>query len=818
MKKIKFNFGKLVLIFTAFFLFFIVANTNFAQDIRWLHVTDLQSPINEIGAEFEGEFPSSLLQNTNFFSWPAQYGLEQNQMRMVGLWIGCKNFNDPVELKLKSVKVIGSGPRDAPTERPNQIFEKEIKLVGKFNHPLVFVDDQPATLNATYDNVDEIDESMDADRTVVVEFNTSIGISVTKKVMVFTSPNHGNYYIHDYVFKNTGIYNRAGDVKQQTLQDVYFYWIYRHAIGGEAISGFGSTWGAFESAWGENNVNHAFGNDPNSADFTNPNSPIYNMRGYYSWYAPSHRRTLSYAEDWGCPNEAEDGRLGAVQFVGNVTLHADKSADDNSDDPFQPKTTWFIGSDITAMSGNVSQYNEIFMDDRYQIMSEGHPDKPHDTYVGDDYAMNYADPRRQSGGGTSQGQGYGPYTLEFGDSVRIVFASGVSGISREKNREVGKNWLQWYKQTAQPALVLPDGSITTDHNLYKRRWVETGKDSILKIFQNALNNYQSGYKLPQPPPPPEQFNVNSGGDRIRLSWSDNAVSSPHFDGYVIYRSVGNVLDPHSKYEKIFECSRSNVVHTYDDLTPVRGFDYYYYIQSKDDGTQNEVEPGKPLYSSLHWTITSLPATLQREAIPSTPLPFGFTTTKWVLMVDRGDWNSNTRYFSSDSTSDVVSYNGSIYACIYDSSFGTTTPDVNSTEWKPITTKGAWASGAKYNAYDAVTVGGTNYYTPFSISGGQGLELVRVVPNPYDLRSRIFQFGDKSQYDRIAFYGLPAVCKLKVFTERGDLIWEMDHTRGTGDELWDSKTSSGQIVSSGIYILYVETPDGQKVIRKFVIIR
>ena len=71
----------------------------------------------------------------------------------------------------------------------------------------------------------------------------------------------------------------------------------------------------------------------------------------------------------------------------------------------------------------------------------------------------------------------------------------------------------------------------------------------------------------------------------------------------------------------------------------------------------------------------------------------------------------------------------------------------------------------------------------AISGGQGLELVRVVPNPYDKRSRLFQFGEDSQYDRITFYGLPAECRLMIFTERGDLIWDKTHTSGTGDELW-----------------------------------
>jgi len=107
-----------------------------------------------------------------------------------------------------------------------------------------------------------------------------------------------------------------------------------------------------------------------------------------------------------------------------------------------------------------------------------------------------------------------------------------------------------------------------------------------------------------------------------------------------------------------------------------------------------------------------------------------------------------------------------------------------------------------------------------------------VPNPYDIRARIWQFGDQSQYDRIAFYGLPPVCKVKVFTERGDLIMERDHTDGSGDELWSSLTSSGQIIVSGIYILYVEVTEdfydpetnelqfskGESVYRKFVVIR
>jgi hypothetical protein len=277
---------------------------------------------------------------------------------------------------------------------------------------------------------------------------------------------------------------------------------------------------------------------------------------------------------------------------------------------------------------------------------------------------------------------------------------------------------------------------------------------------------------------------------------------------------------------------------------------------------------------MFWTVTSVPATLQRPAEPVTPYPPDVDTTFWKLIVSyKGTWLSNSNY--SNSTHDVVTYKSLNYICklavtdtttpaadtihwqlltskgdsvafdkgawIFDSSYANTThdivtyngssyickdiiphdstsPDLDNRHWRKLTSRGDWISGTGYSAYDIVSYSGSSFVTLYAISKGKGLDLVRVVPNPYDIRGRFFQFGDKSQYDRIAFYGLPPVCKLKIFTERGDLIWEKDHTRGTGDELWDSMTSSGQIIASGIYILYVEAPGRGSVFRKFVVIR
>ena len=100
-----------------------------------------------------------------------------------------------------------------------------------------------------------------------------------------------------------------------------------------------------------------------------------------------------------------------------------------------------------------------------------------------------------------------------------------------------------------------------------------------------------------------------------------------------------------------------------------------------------------------------------------------------------------------------------------------------------------------------------------------LDSVRVVPNPWDIRSRELQFGKGSGLeDRIAFFGLPEVCTIKIFTERGDLVNIIEHTDGSADDYWHQETESRQIVVSGLYIAYFETPEGESTFRKFIIIR
>jgi hypothetical protein len=247
---------------------------------------------------------------------------------------------------------------------------------------------------------------------------------------------------------------------------------------------------------------------------------------------------------------------------------------------------------------------------------------------------------------------------------------------------------------------------------------------MMQIYDRATTNYQSGFDIPDPPPPPDLFDVRSGGDKITLTWSDNATAHDYFNGYRLYRAINR---PDTLYDLIFECDANNAVHEFEDRTARRGFDYYYYVVTKDDGSQNEIVPGVALVSSKFWTITNTPAYLRRPA---------------------------------------------------------------------------------------ETI----------------LDSIIVVPNPFHIQSRSLQFGNDAP-DRIAFFGLPKMCKIKIYTERGDLVDVIDHVDGSGDELWDSVTSSLQVVVSGVYIAYFEVTEdiyddngtlllnkGKSTYRKFVIIR
>jgi hypothetical protein len=665
-----------------------------APDTRWLVVSSLQSWFTSVGSEVEyGRRGRACCQNTDQndgLRWQADFQY-QDHVASKAVWIGTTDFDDPVNGRRYAHKVVAAGPRFAALR--TEFMPVEFKVIGRSEAPIVVVDGATASNTAALDVLDEADATLRQDRLIINRVNTSIGVTMTRTIMAFSQQYHDNYYIYDYVFKNTGIIDASGRKVEKTLNGVVFYFQYRYAFANETYRNGWS--GGTGISYGRNTVNHVVGRDPQALGFE--------FRAIYAWYGP-YSQGDGYEADWGAPN-FNNGRhiMTAASYVGVVTLHADRSPQDPTDDRSQPFSTRFMGSDADAQQANAAtQYDAALMSRRYGFMTVGHQAKTHAEEVGNTPAPWGSDP-----GGYSQSIAYGPYTLAPGDSIHIVLAEAVAGISRSKNLEVMREW----RDPAKTSFIMADGATTTDRHLYKRSWAQSGIDSLFQTFRRAISNYSSGYNIPQPPPPPKQFTVQSGGDRIILSWSNEAESYPNFDGYRIFRAIDR---PDTLYEEIFSSNRSNVVNSFSDTSPLRGRNYYYYIVSKDDGSTNNISPGVPLVSNKFYTMTSEPAFLRRPAAKS-------------------------------------------------------------------------------------------------------LSEIRVVPNPFHIRARDRQFGTDAP-DRIAFFGLPPECTIKIYTERGDLIDTIYHNDGSGDELWDSLSSSRQVVVSGLYIALFETPSGESISRKFIIVR
>jgi len=585
------------------------------QEIKWMRVNALHHWFSSGGAEIEyGRRSRTFLATDQLdgLRWPGEYVNNKGVNAGKSLWIGTTNFEDPVNGITYPYKVICAGR--ANMNLNSEIYPEDISLLAKFERPNILVNDLPASDIEFDDEVDNIDNTIPSDRMVVNTFHTPVGISVTRKILAFTQQYHDNYFIYEYVFKNTGLIDNQGTtMTPRTLTGVVFQFQYRYGFAGESYL---NAWPPpVGSPWGRNTINDVCGQDANHMGI-----PPNDFRAVWAYYGP-YSTAPSLQDDIGLPRYADGSVLAGTDFAGVVVLYADRSPQDHTNDPTQPTTTQFIGSDSDDQG--LGPYDAGLMSRKYARMTAGHPTETQAEQIGKDDkgwpTVASANDWNTDTGGYSSVQGFGPYTLAPGDSIRIVVAEGVAGIM--KNRDLVKEIAnKWFTNTGP--FILPDGSTTTDRNVYKNTWVFTGKDSLFQTFRRAIQNFQSGYDIVQPPPPPDKFEVKSGGNRILLTWSNSAESHANFNGYLLYRAEGRT---DSNYTLIFSCDKNTVANSYEDKTARRGFNYYYYIQTKDDGSTNLGDPtlnipaGAPLLSSKYYTKTSVssPAFLTRP--PGTSL-------------------------------------------------------------------------------------------------------------------------------------------------------------------------------------------------------
>ncbi len=368
--------------------------------------------------------------------------------------------------------------------------------------------------------------------------------------------------------------------------------------------------------------------------------------------------------------------------------------------------------------------------------------------------------------------GYGPFNLEYGDSIRIVWAQCGGRLDARSSWELGQAWkdstITFVTQSGD-TLDINDISMTAPHlpneadtihippvyrnnpwrwqddgyandaaNLIKDMWVHSTVDSVIRHSINAQWNFDHNYKIPVPPPPPS-IEITPGADQIVIEWwyEDEADRPSDLAGFKLYRSVGSAgLGPLvenegvlGEWEVIYEAGTNEG--TFSDTTALRGEDYYYYVAAFDDGTHPEAEDPND--------VTGVAESLE---------------------------------------------------------------------------------SGRFQNYTFGVMGAASLKRPT----GNSLSQIRVVPNPFNSASKNMQYGGGS--DKINFFDLPGNCTIKIYNFSGDLIKTIEHTDGSGDEAWENPTGeqyqvtgAGQHIVSGLYIAnIVDNETNESINVKFVIIR
>lgn len=299
--------------------------------------------------------------------------------------------------------------------------------------------------------------------------------------------------------------------------------------------------------------------------------------------ATRNKLVLSYSYDSDSPyigiddtgDPFDDGGkydLNSPQYTGFAILHADKSADDDTDDPSQP------------FSVGVDWMDNLWYDNQ---------DLALETFVTGEFTPNDEIKTTMS----TNWQATKKYHFEKDDDVHIIYAMGAaSALDPEEAKVVGEQFLT--------------GQITADE---KNALLAGGLDELIKVIDNAAFNFSQDYLVPAAPASPSLI-VTSGPNEVKIEWEDvSSIIDPisgnaDVVGYRVYRSIG-FRD--TTYTQVYEGTE---LEYYVDTDVTRGLSYYYYVTAYDsDG----------LESSRH---------LNRTANPAVPFKPGTESAQDVLVV------------------------------------------------------------------------------------------------------------------------------------------------------------------------------------------
>lgn len=571
---------------------------------KWLNVGDFQSQYHSGGFSNEG---------VNVWWYPAiRPGVLYSRWK--AYWVSARNVTDETG-RHWPIRTSYGGPRVVSV---GQVFDISHVLSSRHEQPVVQVDGADTFLEPVV--VDVVDPTQAADRVITSVVNSSIGITMERKAMQWSHPDHEGYHLIEYTFTNTG--NVDGDdeieIENNTLEDVYFTFLDRPTGAATPSGSWDNSAGGV--TWGQYTMNDAVGDGVSDygVDFRAQFAWMGNIKETNGLEWNTLGNPMWRNHQWNAIADDTLGRLGSANFSGVVTIHADGQAHEPGvslpDDPAQPHTMTYLNSDYGEMTSTTDHNNEANMLLGRAWIECGSTALPNGgiatIHGGDcstprtwptharlvqpdaDFANQTADPSRGGGaGGWGFMASYGPYDLQPGLEVKIVIAEGVAGLNEDAQWRLGRAYKLsgWDDDLVLEYDANGNGIIDDDEAMTKNEWFMTSRDSLFQDFQRAIDNYNGGLNAPHPPPPPTSFIVTSGTDKIDITWSGSAPSGgwelwraqKHYAGIRTVLQVGGdglgIPDESRLYARVAQLPGSAT--SYEDTDVVRGGSYFYYLQA-----------------------------------------------------------------------------------------------------------------------------------------------------------------------------------------------------------------------------------------------
>ncbi len=723
--------------------------------------------------------------------------------RCGGSRFGCKNWYDPEGDSIVPIKLSGNpyggsqpgGERDRAFVVP-YADGTYIRKYYRYQPPRTVLDGLslrvPVEREGDYFSSDQVWGT--ADVMVESHFRMWMGLDVYQRVLVWTQKNHDDYVIYDWTIVNSGNIDLDSVIEREGMSIDSLYFMRQLEIQ------------PLNEAQEKAEWYHWTGVYPTWE------RPEDSVRLIYSYGALDYRY-ITYTRDGFGVWDFNHDYLDDVCSAGEVTLYVpqvdanlvplDPQFPNNptNNDPVQPKTHGIHGPDDLQYKEHPSTRPISDWQDVYNIMKYGEKGDPvYDSYV--DYMTgiypgtyhpmpmdlrgvahwNDVEPTEKIFWHVVGHYASGPFNLAFGDTIRIVWATTAGTLPPQSCWDIGHTW-----KDSTITFVTQSGD-TLD------------RDDISMTFPYVPNAADTIHIPPTYRHNPEEWQdagyTNDGANLLKDMW--------------VYSTVDTVIR--------------------NAINAQWNFDHNYNIPVSPAPPSVEIQ-SQPERVRINWLYDNpadIPPDLAGYKVYraiANPGPVithdGEHYGEWVLIYKCGGTDPiDTSVIYSPTIADtfydetaVRGENYYYYVAAFDDG---THPESN------------YPNGVMGTAEVLESGRWQNYsFRPASLQGipaGTDLSQIRVVPNPCHLGAQgTIQY--EGAPDKINFVNLPGICTIRIYNFNGDLLREIQHTSGTGDEAWENPTrqfylttSSQQTVVSGVYIAYIETPSGESTTVKFIIVR